>query len=131
MPKEGQVPANPTRFKIVYDNDYLYAAIMCYDDPANIRRVFAPRDQKAGDLCGVAFDCYFNHTTAYEFNITSAGQKVNVMYLPGINNYDSNWNPIWQSAAARNDSGWVAEFRIPFSQLRYTSEREQTWGLHV
>jgi hypothetical protein len=130
-PDEGTVPPYQTRFKIVYDDDNIYAAILCYDDPAKVRRVFAPRDQKAGDLCGIAFDSYLNHTTAYEFDLTAAGQKVDLMYLPGLYNYDHNWNPIWQTATALHDSGWVAEFKIPFSQLRYTAKNEQVWGFHA
>jgi hypothetical protein len=130
-PNEGQPATKKTRFKIVYDNDNIYAAILCYDDPKNVRRIFAPRDQKVGDLCGFAFDSYFNHETAYEFDLTAAGQKIDVMYLGGAFNFDWNWSPNWEGITAINDSGWVAEFRIPFSQLRYNSAKDQVWGLHV
>jgi hypothetical protein len=130
-PNEGQPATRKTRFKIIYDNDNLYAAIMCYDEPEKVRKIFAPRDQQGGDLCGLAFDSYFNHTTAYEFDITAAGQKTDVMYLGGAFNFDYNWNPNWEGATAVNDSGWAAEFKIPFSQLRYSDIKEQVWGLHV
>jgi hypothetical protein len=30
-----------------------------------------------------------------------------------------------------DDSGWIAELKIPFSQLRFGKEDEQTWGLQV
>jgi len=29
------------------------------------------------------------------------------------------------------DSAWVVEYEIPLSQLRYSNEKEQTWGMHV
>jgi hypothetical protein len=133
-PNEGQpATARPTRFKIVYDNDNIYVAIQCYDDPTKVKKIFTPRDQSdnSGDLCGIAFDSYFNHTTAYEFDLTAAGQKVDVMYVGGGNNYNFNWNAVWDGATAINDSGWAAEFKIPFSQLRYNNLKEQVWGLHV
>jgi len=132
-PNEGQPATRKTRFKITYDNANIYVAIMCYDEPGKVRKILTPRDQSdnVGDLCGVAFDSYFNHVTAYEFDVTAAGQQIDVMYIRGGNNYDWNWNAIWESATAVNDSGWAAEFRIPFSQLRYHNIKEQVWGLHV
>jgi hypothetical protein len=32
---------------------------------------------------------------------------------------------------AMEDSAWTAEMQIPLSQLRYSSEKEQVWGLHA
>src|SRR4051812_27819642 len=32
-PNEGLATTKSSRFKITYDNDNLYAAIVCYDDP--------------------------------------------------------------------------------------------------
>ena len=41
-----------------------------------------------------------------------------------------NWNPVWDGKVGKMDSGWVAEMRIPLSQLRYSNEKVQVWGLH-
>ncbi|MDR9866205.1 hypothetical protein, partial [Pseudomonas baetica] len=30
-----------------------------------------------------------------------------------------------------SDQGWSAELRIPFSQLRFSPDAEQLWGIHV
>jgi hypothetical protein len=44
----------------------------------------------------------------------------------------SNWATSPFSAATRIDSdGWTAELRIPYSQLRFSRDVAQTWGLEV
>ncbi|HLA13750.1 MAG TPA: DUF5916 domain-containing protein, partial [Gemmatimonadaceae bacterium] len=46
-------------------------------------------------------------------------------------NEDNSWDPVWEAATTVSDSGWVAELRIPFSQLRFSGAVEQTWGLQI
>ena len=46
--------------------------------------------------------------------------------------FNKNWDGSWDVAATRDAQGWYAEFRIPFSQLRYSGTAgEQTWGIQV
>ena len=72
------------------------------------------------DMAGIAFDSYHDHRTAFEFDITSAGQKTDmIMTNPVV--CDFNWNAVWDCKTGIEDSAWVAEFEIPFSQLRYGS----------
>ena len=42
-----------------------------------------------------------------------------------------NWDASWSVATSADEGGWYAEFRIPFSTLRYGEGEEQTWGLNV
>lgn len=130
VPKEGALPTKPTTVKIIYDNDYLYVAIFCYDDRDKIVKTFGQRDQFSGDGTGIGIDSYFNKKTAYEFNVTAAGQKIDIMHT-GDGSFDFNWNAIWDVQTSVCDSGWTAEFRIPFSQLRYNQQQNYTWGLHI
>ena len=44
---------------------------------------------------------------------------------------DVTWDPVWEAAATITDSGWVAEMRIPFAQLRFGGAAVQTWGLQL
>ncbi|MCK4750853.1 MAG: hypothetical protein KAT15_27535, partial [Bacteroidales bacterium] len=34
-------------------------------------------------------------------------------------------------ATSKNDTAWIAEMKIPFSQMRYTNQEEHVWGMHV
>lgn len=130
IPEEGAKPSKETKVKVTYDYENMYVAIFCYDTPDNIRQIFTKRDRFGGDVVGIAFDSYFNQRTAYEFNLSAAGQKIDLMHT-GEGNIDFNWNSNWEGMTAISDSGWSAEFRIPFSQLRYNNINEQTWGMHV
>ena len=117
-----------TDLKILFDDHYIYVAIRAYDDMKKITRRLGRRDNFDGDLAGVQFDSYFDHRSAFEFDITSAGQKLDVWV--SNDGWDMNWDAVWDGKVAYEDSAWTAEMRIPLSQLRYSAAPEQTWGLN-
>jgi len=131
IPKEGAKPTQPTELNIQYDDKNLYVAIRAYDgEPGKILRQAGVRDELAGDIVGVNFDSYHDYRTGFEFSVTSWGQKVDlVLFNPA--NWDFNWNPVWKVKTGLEDSAWVAEYEIPLSQLRYSRQDEQVWGMHV
>ena len=132
-PVNGASPSYPTKVKIFYDAANIYIGMVCHDpEPENIQVFFNKRDEWSGDVAGVAFDSYFDKRTAFEFNMTAAGQKIDARHK-GNNRTDRNWNAIWDGATAINDSSWTIEMRIPLNQLRYINhvEGERTWGMHI
>ena len=44
--------------------------------------------------------------------------------------FNLNWDGSWEIATSRDTAGWYAEFRIPFSTLRYGNARTQEWGIN-
>jgi hypothetical protein len=44
---------------------------------------------------------------------------------------DMSFDPAWEADATIDSVGWVAEMRIPFSQLRFRDESVQVWGFNV
>lgn len=126
-PVYGGKATKKTELKILYDDKNIYAAIRAYDDMSKITRRLDRRDTFSGDLVGLHFDSYHDHRTAYEFDLTSAGQKLDVWV--GNDGWDVNWNAVWYGKVAYEDSCWTAEYRIPLSQLRYGSAEELVWGL--
>jgi hypothetical protein len=42
---------------------------------------------------------------------------------------DNSWDPVWDVATSVDSGGWTAEYRIPFSQLRFPGGADQTWGV--
>jgi hypothetical protein len=131
QPNQARPPSQQTQFKLLYDDTYLYIAIICHDDePEKIRAILGRRDENMGDMAGVALDTYFDKQTAFEFNVTAAGQKVDLMHL-GEYGWDFNWDAVWDGKATVGDSAWYVEMRIPFSQLRYANKREHVWGMHI
>lgn len=65
---------------------------------------------------------YYDKQTAFEFNLTAAGQKVDLMHL-GKYGWDFNWDTVWDGKSYVGDSAWYAEMRVLFSQLRYAKNK--------
>ena len=129
MPTEGVEPTQKTELKILYDNENIYVAIRAFDnEPDKIDRQRGRRDEFTGDIVGVCFDSYFDHRTGFEFNLTAAGSKIDLILTN--DGWDTNWNAVWYGKVGFEDSAWVAEMQIPLSQLRYGNNNDQIWGLH-
>ncbi|WP_144896197.1 DUF5916 domain-containing protein [Lutibacter sp. Hel_I_33_5] len=131
-PDEGTPPTYQTKFKITYDEKFLYVAIRAFDDePDKIQKRLSRRDGFAGDRVNVIIDSYHDKRTAFVFTITAAGVKGDEFATQNGNNWDDSWNPIWYTKAVTDDKGWTAEMKIPLSQLRFGNDKEQIWGLNV
>jgi hypothetical protein len=128
MPAEGADPTSETEIKVLYDRLNIYVAIRAYDDPEKIDRQIGRRDHFNGDIVGICFDSYYDHRAGYEFDLTAAGVKLDLLLFNG--GWDTNWDAVWYGEVGLEDSAWVAEMQIPLSQLRYDSKDEQIWGMH-
>jgi len=131
IPTEGAKPSQPTEFNVLYDDKNIYVAIRAIDrQPHLISRKGGRRDELIGDIAGINFDSYNDKRTGFEFSVTAAGQKIDLI-LTNPMEADMNWNAVWYVKTGLEDSAWVAEYEIPLSQLRYSSAKEQVWGMHV
>ncbi|EZH74354.1 hydrolase [Aquimarina atlantica] len=132
QPDENTPPSQKTKFKIVYDQKYLYVAYRCYDtEPDKIEKRLSRRDGFAGDWVEINLDTYHDKRTGFSFNITAAGVKGDEFISRNGNNWDGSWNPIWYAASNIDEDGWTAEIKIPLSQLKFGKSKEQVWGLQV
>jgi Domain of unknown function (DUF5916)/Carbohydrate family 9 binding domain-like len=132
QPNEGKAPSQPTRFKILYDNNFLYVAYDCYDSTPNlIEKRMARRDAFPGDFVEINIDSYHDQRTGFSFTTSVSGVRGDEFISNNGNNWDENWNPIWFAKTAINNHGWTAEIKIPLSQLRYGNEKEKVWGIQV
>ena len=132
QPSENTAPHFPTWFKVIYDNKFLYLAYKCYDSsPDSIDKRMGRRDEFPGDWVEVNIDCYHDLRTAFSFTLSVSGVRGDEFISLDGDNWDVNWNPIWYAKTNVNDSGWTAEVKIPFSQLRYGNEKNKVWGLQV
>lgn len=130
IPTEGAQPSQPTQLKILYDEKNIYVAVRAFDSlPNKIIRKAGRRDEFIGDMVGIAFDSYHDHRTGFEFDVSAAGQKVDLL-LTNPMNADFNWNAVWYVKTSKEDSAWTTEIKIPLSQLRYSKDSVQVWGMH-
>ena len=131
-PYENATPAFDTRFKILYDDNYLYIAFRAFDPaPDSIVRRLSRRDDTQGDYVAIQFDSYFDQRTGFTFFVTAAGVKSDCIYLNDGQSQDYTWDPVWYVKTSITDSGWVAEMQIPLNQLRFGSQENHVWGLQV
>jgi hypothetical protein len=131
IPNEGAKPTYPTELNIQYDDKYLYVAFRAFDgEPEKMVRMAGVRDELVGDIVGLTLDSYRDYRTGFEFSVTSWGQKIDlILFNPA--SWDFNWNAVWKVKTGIEDSSWVAEYEIPLSQLRFSKQDEQVWGLHT
>ena len=128
-PHEGRPGSQSTQLKILYDDKFIYVAMRAYDtELAKQPRLRGKRDELIGDVVGVNFDSYFDKRTGFEFDLTSGGSKIDLVLKN--DSWDTSWNAVWDGKVGMEPDAWTAEFRIPLSQLRYSNQPEQVWGLH-
>ncbi|GMV06954.1 MAG: hypothetical protein AMXMBFR53_32290 [Gemmatimonadota bacterium] len=130
-PEEGKPGTERTEARVLYGDDALYVAIRAWDAQAHeIVGQLTRRDQDSySDLVGVVVDSYFDRRTAFHFAVNPVGVKHDI-YRFDDTQEDSGWDAVWDVATTVDDEGWTAEFRIPYSQLRFRDAPEQTWGIN-
>ena len=133
LPFEGEPVTERTEVRIVYDEDAIYIGAELSDqNPVTTR--LARRDAQLGDSDSfvILLDSYHDHETGYRFWTNPSGVKGDaVVRGNGTGRGDTSWDPVWELATSISDSGWFVEMRIPFSQLRFSREEQQIWGIQV
>ena len=128
LPVEGGVPSQKTELKILYDDRNVYFAIRAYDDMSKVTKYPGRRDSITGDVVGVCFDSLFDKRSGFEFDLNAAGTKIDLVLTN--EGWDTTWDAVWDGKVAYEADAWTAEFRIPLSQLRYSPQDMQVWGIH-
>ena len=131
-PSEGAAPKLRTEARIAYDAHNLYVFVRAFDPhPDSIVSLLARRDeQPPSDQIFVMVDSYHDRRTGYEFGVNPAGVKADqAIYNDG--NEDSAWDAVWDVATRTDSLGWTAEYRIPFSQMRYATKGGGTFGILI
>jgi hypothetical protein len=139
-PGEGNPATLPTEIRILYDDEALYIGAKMSEPTGRggIRAPLARRDQLlpsngnngafnslTTDKIAILLDPYHNHLDEVWFEINPAGVRGDQF------NGDPSWDPVWEGAAHITSDGWTAEMRIPYSQLRFSRDEHQTWGMQV
>ncbi len=155
-PQDGAPATEPTEVRVLFDRDALYVAVWLYDSrPARIVPGEGIRDYdlEQSDAVMLILDTFRDEQNAFIFGTNPAGieydgQVANEGQGGGrffgggsMNNrrqqsgsgggFNLNWDASWTVATSADGDGWYAEFRIPFSTLRYGAGESQTWGLNV
>ncbi|HEU5218045.1 MAG TPA: DUF5916 domain-containing protein [Gemmatimonadales bacterium] len=131
-PEEGSPATERTEVRVIYDDEALFVGVRAFDShPGQISAPLARRDETPpSDWVGVMIDSYFDHRTAFEFVVNPAGVKQDTYHF-NDGERDPTWDAIWQVGVTRDSTGWTAEFRIPWSQLRFGNGPERRFGFNI
>ena len=131
-PDEGEAASERTVARILYGADALYVGVRAYDSqPDRIVGQLTRRDQNSySDQIAVGIDSYFDRRTAFAFAVNPVGVKKDV-YIFEDTQEDDSWDAVWDVETSVDSEGWIAEFRIPYSQLRFDGAQVQSWGLNI
>src|SRR5438045_4585477 len=150
--REGAPVSERTEVRIVTDGEALYVGAWLYDrDPNGIVPGEKIRDGALdnSDYFAIILDTYLDRQNGFVFATTPAGIEYDGQVAKegegggitvtgqtraqssSMGGFNLNWDGSWTVRTSRDSAGWYAEFRIPFSTLRYGSGSKQSWGLNV
>ena len=131
-PAEDAPTAFRTTTRVVYDEKYIYVFVRAYDPrPDSIVSLLSRRDVRTNsDQIKILFDSYLDRRTGIELMVNPAGvQRDAAIHSDAVE--DMSWDGIWDVSTRIDSLGWTAEFRVPFSQLRFNKGEEHTFGFGV
>jgi hypothetical protein len=131
-PTTGATPRFRTEIRILFDDRYLYILGRMFDPaPDSIISLLSRRDVRTeSEQLKLVIDSYHDRRTAFQFIVNPAGVKRD-FYVYNDQTEDATWDGVWDVATSIDSLGWVAEFRIPFSQMRFADRDEHTFGLLI
>ena len=131
-PLEGAAPSFKTEARVIYDSSAIYIGVRAFDtEPARIAGFLTRRDAgSASDWIQIYIDSYYDRRTAYQFGVNPLGVKQDAYWF-NDNNNDDSWDAVWEVIVRRSGEGWQAEFRIPFSQLRFSGKGDGQLGFAI
>ncbi len=130
-PEMGIKETEETRtvVKVIYDDIAIYVNAYLYDDASKIMSQLTSRDNFGqSDFFAVILNPNNDAQNDTQFFVFSSGTQADAVASPS-NGEDFGWNEAWDSAVKINDDGWVVEMKIPYRALRFSNEKEQTWGI--
>ena len=123
-----------TEMRVAYDAQALYVGLWAFDpELASLREPFARRDNVLADqdMLELYVDPVGARKFAQFFRVNPRGSVADGLYTEDSAKEDVSPDFEFEVATARFAGGWSAEFRIPFSSLRYTDPPATEWSIMV
>ena len=128
-PVEFAEPSEKTELFLLYDADALYIGLRAFD--SNPERITAKVLRQGSGLRGedrlkIVLSPFNDQRSGYAFLLNPNGVRLEAIYKD--NDFDSDWTGIWQGQSKIDETGWTAEFRIPFKSLSFNTDED--WGIN-
>ena len=114
-----------TKIWVFYDDEYLYLGAICYDtEPDKMQQISFARDDISEKADGISLilDPYNDNENSLLFGISLTGARADLSIKNdaiGSDTWNLSWNSFWEGKTSEMDNGWMTEFRIPLSSLRF------------
>ncbi len=129
-PDNGAHATQDTEIYLLYDDNFFYIGIRCYDDPDKIISREMARDVNLGndDRVQIIIDTHLDGRSAYWFQIGPRGSIGDAVISANGQGFNREWQGLWDGRASVQPHGWEAEIAIPFKTINFT-EGQSTWGV--
>ncbi|MBN1434685.1 carbohydrate binding family 9 domain-containing protein [Candidatus Fermentibacterales bacterium] len=130
-PVYGEPVSEATEIRIIYDDDAIYFGFVLFDSlPDRMGSSLTPRDvYLPGDWIAILLDTFGEGREASSFEVNLAGSLMDSKINP-YGEWDYSWDAVWECETSSGSEGWCAEYRIPFSALRFSDEEDQLWAVN-
>ncbi|HUR82825.1 MAG TPA: DUF5916 domain-containing protein [Thermoanaerobaculia bacterium] len=129
-PHDGEPPTMRTSLRIVFDDNAIYFGALM-EDTARPTALLARRDTFVNsDFLSINIDSQHDRLSGAAFTVFPSGPVGDSILYNDIGE-DGSWDAVWDSQTKILPNGWIAEVRLPFSQLRFPEKPSHVWGLNV
>ena len=137
-PRDAVAAKYATEARIAYDKQALYVGLTAHDpDIGKLNAPLVRRDQVKGsqDLLVLHIDPVGARKFAQIFRVNAAGAIGDGLF--NEDNTNEDFSPDFEfdvrtsTFQTAQGGGWIAEFRIPFSTLRYSDPPSPTWSIQI
>ena len=121
-----------TEVAVLFDADALYIGFWGWDrDPSGILANQMARDfhWTGDDNFEFVLDTFDDDRSGYLFVTNPNGARADALIADNGGTVNRDWDGVWDVRTLRTAEGWFAEFRIPFSTLRYRPDAT-AWGIN-
>ena len=133
VPVDGAPASERTEFRVAFDDNCLYFAIVLHDaDPEGIRRSILHREGRIDqdDNIRIGLDTYNDKRNAYIFEINPFGTQGDALITDeSMTLSDWNWEGVYESEARITEDGWVVEAAVPFTTIRFADTDAPEMGI--
>ena len=131
-PSAGSPSTEKTDIWIGFDDENVYIGVHAWDThPERMIATDMRRDNQqvwSSESLGMAFDTFYDHRNSVNFYFNAIGGRADGQ-VTNEGNWNADWNPIWNFAVHRDETGWTGEAAIPFKSIRHRPGRQQIWGV--
>ena len=125
-------PSQRTEVRLLYDDDWLYVGIRCYDtnpDEIVAHVMLRDADLESDDRVQMVFDTFHDRRNAYFFEVNPNGTRVDGL-IENSEEPNKDWDGIWYAKAGIDSQGWTVEFALPFKTVSF-QRGGGSWGFNV